>query len=312
MPRIVVLGAGVIGLSCAVRLLEDGHDAHVFARDLPLETTSATAGAMWYPYLANPPARVARWAAEGYAEFTRLSAVAATGVRLVPGTELHRHKVPDPTWARAVPDLARIDPQRAGFAEGWTFTAPVVQMPVYLRWLAARVQELGGTLTRMTFADFPRPPGILVNATGLGSLGLAGDSSMTAVRGEVVVLEQFGLDRWWLDGDGPTYLIPRESDVVVGGTEEPGEWSTVPRDGVAEDIIGRAVALVPDLERQLRGARVIARKVGRRPARPSVRLERDRDRGTRIVHCYGHGGAGVTLSWGCATEVSRLISDMSA
>jgi D-amino-acid oxidase len=48
---------------------------------------------------------------------------------------------------------------------------------------------------------------------------------------------------------------------------------------------------------------VIGHKVGLRPARPEVRLERVGD----VVHCYGHGGAGVTLSWGCAREVAELL-----
>ena len=43
--------------------------------------------------------------------------------------------------------------------------------------------------------------------------------------------------------------------------------------------------------------------VGLRPARPAVRLEAE----GRVVHCYGHGGAGVTLAWGCAGEVAALL-----
>jgi len=45
--RVVVVGAGVVGLTCAVRLAEAGHEAHVLARDLPPETTSAVAAGLW-------------------------------------------------------------------------------------------------------------------------------------------------------------------------------------------------------------------------------------------------------------------------
>jgi D-amino-acid oxidase len=58
---------------------------------------------------------------------------------------------------------------------------------------------------------------------------------------------------------------------------------------------------------ELRDARVLRHKVGLRPARPAVRLERDGD----VVHCYGHGGAGVTLSWGCAEDVAALAGPAS-
>jgi D-amino-acid oxidase len=119
----------------------------------------------------------------------------------------------------------------------------------------------------------------------------------------VVVVEQFGLDEWWLaetgpSGEVPTYVIPRLDDVVLGGTDEDGDWSRTPVPETADDILRRAAALVPDVAK----ARVLRHKVGLRPVRAEVRLERVGD----VIHCYGHGGAGVTLSWGCADEVTRL------
>ncbi len=47
--------------------------------------------------------------------------------------------------------------------------------------------------------------------------------------------------------------------------------------------------------------------MGLRPVRSSVRLEAE----GRVVHCYGQGGAGVTLSWGCADEVVRLVGELA-
>jgi len=51
--------------------------------------------------------------------------------------------------------------------------------------------------------------------------------------------------------------------------------------------------------------------VGLRPGRPTVRLEEDaRDEpGPRILHNYGHGGAGITISWGCADELTALVME---
>lgn len=112
-------------------------------------------------------------------------------------------------------------------------------------------------------------------------------------------MEQVGLEQWWLDSAGPTYVVPRSRDIVVGGTDDEGEWSRTPDEETARTILRRATDLVPGLA----GARVLRHKVGLRPVRPVVRLERD----GHLVHCYGHGGAGVTLSWGCADEVAALV-----
>ncbi len=313
MARVTVVGAGVVGLSCAVRLLEAGHRVDVLARDLPLETTSSVAAAIWYPYRALPQHRVTAWARSTYAVLDAIAgADSEAGVRMVPGTEVHRHRTPEPWWAEAVPALARETALPPGYADGWSFRAPVVDMPVYLPWLVGRVEALGGTLTRLTLPGLPPTraarsggPDVVVNCSGLGARLLGGDRSVAPVRGQVVHLSHphslraGGLDRWAIDPEGPTYVVPRGEVVVVGGTAEEGDWSRTPSPATAEDLLRRGRALVPELA----GCRVLGHRVGLRPVRPAVRVERVDD----VVHCYGHGGAGVTLSWGTAEEVAAAL-----
>ena len=158
-----------------------------------------------------------------------------------------------------------------------------------------------GTVTRMNLSSLPDDGTLDVNATGLGARHFGADPSVHPVRGQVLVVEQVGLDRWTLDGSGLTYVVPRGAEIVVGGPDVEGEWSRTPDPDVAEAIRHRATALLPELE----GARVLRHKVGLRPARPEVRLERVDE----VIHCYGHGGAGVTLAWGCADDVVGLAGD---
>ncbi len=302
MGRVVVVGAGVTGLTCAVRLAEAGHRVDVLARDLPLETTSVVAAALWYPYKALPQDRVTAWAATSYAVFGELSTRDA-GVQMMAGTEMLGVPTEDPWWASAVPDLERPGPSD-GYADAWSFTAPVIDMPVHLRWLRERLSVLGGTLTRMSLGALPRGTGgdVVVNCAGLGARLLADDTDMHPVRGQVLLLEGVDLDRWWLDSAGPTYVVPRTRTVVVGGTDEDHDWSRTPSPETATRMLHRAVRLVPELA----SGRVVGHRVGLRPVRSTVRLEAE----GRVVHCYGHGGAGVTLSWGCAEEVTRLVASV--
>ncbi|MCD6639964.1 MAG: FAD-binding oxidoreductase [Nocardioides sp.] len=301
MRRVIVVGAGVIGLTSAVRLLEAGYRVDVLARELPLETTSAVAAAIWSPYSA-PQQHVVRWARRSYDVLADLAADEASGVVLREGTEVFRGEAPDLWWRQALPPGAGPDRETSlpsGYDSGWTMRLPVVEMPQHLRWLARRVEDLGGTLTRMNLSSLPEPEGVLVvNAGGLGAKHLGADPSVHPVRGQVVVVEQLGLDRWTVESEGPTYVIPRSRDVVVGGTAEPGEWSRTPDPAVAADVLRRATRLVPELAR----AKVLRHRVGLRPGRPEVRLERQGD----VIHCYGHGGCGVTVAWGCAEDVVGL------
>src|SRR5690606_39930813 len=103
-------------------------------------------------------------------------------------------------------------------------------------------------------------------------------------------------------GDAPCYVVPRLHDIVVGGTADEGSWDRRPDPTTATRLLERAERLVPALA----GARVLAHRTGLRPARPTVRLEAEKRNGTTVVHCYGHGGSGMTVSWGCADEVVTL------
>jgi len=80
---------------------------------------------------------------------------------------------------------------------------------------------------------------------------------------------------------------------------------------VAQDATGRARERCIALEPALAGAMILEERAGLRPCRSAIRLGAERhSSGKLIVHNYGHGGAGVTLSWGCAREVVQLLRNL--
>jgi D-amino-acid oxidase len=104
---------------------------------------------------------------------------------------------------------------------------------------------------------------------------------------------------------GRAYVHPRTSDCILGGTLEEHQWDTEPDQATADAIIARCREILPGIA----DAKVIEHLAGLRPGRPEVRLEEGTlDSGSpRVVHNYGHGGSGVTLSWGCAENVVRIL-----
>ena len=304
-----MIGGGVSGLSCAVRLLEAGFGVELWTRDDPLETTSRVAAALWYPYRVGPLGRTEEWALASYRAFERLVDEPGAGVRMVSGVELFAGDLEPPGWRQRLDSLRPAAEVPAGYGGGYELRVPVIEMPIYLPWLAGRVEALGGRLERRaahTLEEVLAEAPLVINCAGLGARELVPDPQLVPIRGQVVRVGRTEVQRFLLDEHHPggvTYIVPRSTDCVLGGTAEEGAESLDPDPDRAAAIVARCRALVPGLA----DARVLETSVGLRPGRAEVRLELEERGDGIVVHDYGHGGAGVTLSWGCADEVLALI-----
>lgn len=312
--RVRVVGAGVIGLTTASCLADDGWDVDVVAAAPPADTTSAVAAAFWYPYLVGPADAVARWGLVARQRFDVLADDPAVPVVRRRVHERFREHDVDPGWRLGLPDPVR-EVVAAPHRDGWAFTTWVADMPRYLAWLAAGLDDRGVPVTVRQLADLAEAADpevdLVVDCAGVGARGLVPDPSVVAVGGQVVLLEAPDVTDVWLDADdpaGPTYVVPRTDVVVAGGTAVTGTPAGArPDPATAAAILERARALVPALD----GAPVVGHALGRRPSRPDVRLELEVRPWGSVLHHYGHGGAGMTLSWGSAEAAAELARTTS-
>ena len=297
------------GLSCAVRLLEAGHEVEVISDRFSPDTVSDIAAAIWYPFLTAPADRADGWGIATYAELERLSErEPQSGVRMRDGREYLRQAVDPPEWSEDIAAFRILDDSEIpeGYVFGWQFRAPVIEMQLYMPWLRSRVEALGGSFVQSFVEDLSEVSGeVVVNCVGLGARELCGDEEVRPARGQVIFIDQDpGIGHFDQQPETLTYTIPRSDVTVLGGTAQVDDWGMDIR---AEDdklILSKVEALWPELDR----SRIIGGAVGLRPSRSEVRLDVEYIGERKVVHNYGHGGAGVTLSWGCAEEVANLVS----
>jgi D-amino-acid oxidase len=308
-PEVLVVGAGVSGLTTAVRLAEDERRprVRVITESLPDRSTSAAAGAIWEPLYANH-ARVLEWSTRSYEVFKEMAAAGCPGVRLVDGVEASRTPMAVPSWAAALPGFrpAAEETLPAGFVCGWWYTAPIIDMPAYLRWLERRLEAAGGEVELRRVASLDEEcerAATVVNCSGTGATELVPDPSVQPIRGQLVAVRNPGVRHFFAEHtdelDEMTYMLPQGNVLLLGGNADKGESDPSPDLDVARAIVARCARIEPAIAT----APFLEHRVGIRPYRPEVRVEAE----GRIVHNYGHGGAGVSLSWGCADAVAALV-----
>ncbi|MFL6539019.1 MAG: FAD-dependent oxidoreductase [Chthoniobacterales bacterium] len=303
-----VIGAGVSGLTCGVLLAEAGFRSAIFADEIGQRTTSAAAAAVWYPYDAEPAAAVIAWSLTTFERLRSLAADPASGVSMIALRQFARiSNPPIPEWALplgAVPVSAAETPP--GFTTGFVIQVPLSDTTIYLDYLTKRFTSAGGEIRERRLErleDAPPDCDVIINCAGLGARTLVPDPEMESHRGQVALVAKLAIDCAIVSDDAPLmYAIPRANDCVFGGTNEISESR--------EPDPAQTTAIVSECARVLRIAAppVVAERVGLRPFRKTgVRVEAEHwADGRTVIHNYGHGGSGFTLSWGCAEKVLDL------
>ena len=313
--EILILGAGVSGLSTGIVLLQKGYKVIIWAKDLPPNTTSNKAAAFWYPFLCNPKDKAAIWAKTtlDYIQDNIIKDVESGCIKRMV-SEVFAENVEDAWWGAGIDSYRKLYAEELpqGYIDGYHVEGILMDTSMYMDYLLNKFKQLQGMIIQKTVEDIADPLqkySIIVNCTGLGSRKLFNDEKLFPVRGQMVKIKQNGFDHVIADDEGPNSLaviIPRLHDIVLGGTIQKDNWSLEVDPKDTQDILRKCALLDP----LFKHVEIIEEYVGLRPARDAIRLEIEDYSGKYIIHNYGHGGAGFTLSWGCAKDVLRLVETL--
>jgi D-amino-acid oxidase len=312
VAAVAVLGAGVVGLSSAVVALEAGHHVTVYTALGPIQTTSAKAAASVIPHTVERASAPADLLARSMARFAEIERTDPTaGVRWHTHWEASSAPLPVPDYLaemHSVTEVRRPDVP-GGYRFGRHYDTFMAETPRYLPWLVARIESLGGQITLVPpFATIDQvrelPEALVINCTGLGAARLCGDSALRPVRGQVAVVGPHPELGYSISHGERFYIYPRAEDTVLGGTKEFDVQSERTHTTAIDEILEATRLILPTV-----GATDVLRTyAGLRPYRDgSLRLQREDVGNTRVVHNYGHGGAGISLAWGSAEHAVELF-----
>ncbi len=313
--EIIVLGSGVSGLTTALTLLENGYDVRIIAREHFNDTVSANAAAIWFPYKALPVEKVVKWSNRSYARFKELAGIPESGVSIVPFRVIEPTDT-TPFWLDALPKEAEMSKNNIKVLESnfisYSCSIPLIETQIYLPFLHDKFLENGGTIQYLEIKDIKRlaEQHPVINCTGLGSEALCNDKELYPIHGQTVKIKStentigLAFEKFPNEPDNElAYFIPRSDCTILGGSAFKNLESKAIDEDLTQRIIERCLLLDPELDTD----HIISSHVGLRPGRSQIRLEQDPE--ASIIHNYGHGGAGFTVSWGCAADVLSLVQN---
>ncbi|KAJ8090117.1 hypothetical protein PM082_018700 [Marasmius tenuissimus] len=232
----------------------------------------------------------------------------------------------------------RVDPAHGG-VDAYEILAPVIDTDAAMAWLMKLVMAKGAAmhtetirgdlLTSEYYLRERFDVDAIVNCTGLSGAEVAGDSTCYPIRGGLIRVINDGKAFPKVEAaltipadvarhNEIVFIVPRNDNILLlGGFTEPHQWNLDLT--LDSPVMQRMKARCEEFLPELRNARIdpeypIAQ--GLRPFRGrNIRVEREhRTLATgrppsRIVHSYGHGGAGWSLCFGCAADVVSLVEE---
>lgn len=242
--EVAVLGAGVMGLSTAVVLLESGYSVTVYSEKFHPHVTSSVAGGQFSPSLVEIPSQLSlnELLRRSWKRFAPLDEK-GVGVSYIPnfieGSDSSFNSFPTGTipggQTYSLRQLPFQGPIRSG-SYAWTL---LIEPPVYLPWLTQMILQKGAKLRQVKIQSrhdvVQLPENFVINCTGLGSKTLFLDTQLRGMKGQLLQLEPQNLG-YLLSFNGG-YAFSRSDSVVLGGTYEAGVENEIPTHSAYQQIL---------------------------------------------------------------------------